>query len=87
MKEIEQLPSAGKEEETLQLNITIPWGEIPALQNSTRANIKTRDVWAAQELMTTGMELRLLNVSSHQTNYWYCRHLRYNDFKYVKNIL
>ncbi|KAH8765118.1 glycoside hydrolase family 27 protein [Hyaloscypha sp. PMI_1271] len=47
--------------------ITIPWGQIPTLQNFKSAQLKIRDVWAEQNLKTTGMEIKLLNVSSHQT--------------------
>jgi alpha-galactosidase len=48
-------------------DISIPWDQIPTLQNFTSANVKIRDVWAEENLMTTGMEIKLLNVSSHQT--------------------
>jgi alpha-galactosidase len=48
-------------------DISIPWDQIPTLQNFTSANVKIRDVWAEKNLMTTGMEIKLLNVSSHQT--------------------
>jgi alpha-galactosidase len=48
-------------------DITIPWGEIPTLQNFKSAQLKIRDVWAEKNLKTTGMEIKLLNVSSHQT--------------------
>jgi alpha-galactosidase len=48
-------------------DITIPWDQIPTLQNFKSAQLNIRDVWAEQNLKTTGMEIKLLNVSSHQT--------------------
>jgi alpha-galactosidase len=48
-------------------DITIPWDQIPALQNLTSTHLKVRDVWAKTSLTIIGRDIKLLNVSSHQT--------------------
>jgi alpha-galactosidase len=52
---------------TSPANITIPWSEIPQLQNDTTDGHRVRDIWAAKDLGTIANGIVLTNVKSHQT--------------------